>query len=514
MARSSTNIESYKSRLNEFLTSLPDEEKTPATRYLARTDLYFLLRYILGRKDIEHPWLFARCREVQRAPNGYLDLWGREHFKSSIITYGLTIQDIIASHGNNPLPQWKGAEPTFGIFSHTRPIAKGFLRQIKREFESNETLRDLFADVIWGNCGREAPKWSEDDGLVLKRKSNPKESTVEAWGLVDGQPTSKHFYVRVYDDVVTIGSVSTPEMIKKTTEAWELSTNLGVDGGIERYIGTRYHYNDSYREIMARGAAKPRIYPATVDGSVDGEPVLLSREALAKKRRDQGPHTFSCQLLQDPKADETQGFKREWLQYWEPNSGHGLNKYIIVDPASEKRPTNDYTAIWVIGLGADGHYYLLDGIRDRLSLTERGDAVFRLHRQWCPLHVGYEKYGIQADIEYLQDRMRRENYRFRVIPLGGQLKKNDRIRRLVPLFEQGRILLPSQLWRRDYEGRMYDLTQVFIDDEYMAFPVSIHDDLLDSLSRICDEDMAVAFPKAKKTPSITQSQRAYNPLAW
>ena len=32
--------------------------------------------------------------------------------------------------------------------------------------------------------------WSLDGGLVVKRKSNPKEATVEAWGLVDSQPTS------------------------------------------------------------------------------------------------------------------------------------------------------------------------------------------------------------------------------------------------------------------------------------------------------------------------------------
>lgn len=493
---------------------MPDKEKTPATRYLARTDLYFLLRYIFGRRDVERQWLFDRCREVQISPDGHLDLWAREHYKSTIITYARTIQDILGSHGDDPLPRWQGVEPTFGIFSHTRPIAKGFLRQIKREFETNQALRDLFPDVVWENCSREAPKWSEDDGLILKRKSNPKESTVEAWGLVDGQPTSKHFYVRIYDDVVTKDSVTSPDMIRKTTEAWELSTNLGVDGGTQRYIGTRYHFNDTYREIMSREAAKPRIYPSTIDGTVEGDPVLISPEALARKRREMGPYTFACQMLQDPKADQVQGFKEEWLQYWHPNDGNGLNKYIVVDPASEKKKNSDYTAIWCIGYGADGYYRVLDGIRDRLSLTERGDAVFEMHRKWQPIRVGYEKYGKDADIEYLEDRMARETYRFPVVALGGQLKKNDRIRRLIPLFEQLRILLPHNLWRTDYEGRQYDLTQVFVDEEYKPFPVGAHDDLLDSLSRICDEDMHIVKPKARKRAAITRTQGAYNPHRW
>ena len=34
----------------------------------------------------------------------------------------------------------------------------------------------------------------------------------------------------------------------------------------------------------------------------------------------------------------------------------------------------------------------------RLSLTERADALFRLHRRWRPRGVGYERYGMLSDI--------------------------------------------------------------------------------------------------------------------
>ena len=59
-------------------------------RELGRKDLYFMLTGILNRKDLRHNWYFDRIREVQEEPNGYLDLWAREHAKSSIITYDLT----------------------------------------------------------------------------------------------------------------------------------------------------------------------------------------------------------------------------------------------------------------------------------------------------------------------------------------------------------------------------------------------------------------------------------------
>lgn len=434
---------------------------------------------------MENDWIFARCREVQASPDGHLDLWSRGHYKSSILTFGLTIQDIL----NNP-------EITVGIFSHTRPIAKGFLRQLKREFESNEWLKALFPEIFYANPQKESPKWGEDDGIVVKRKGNPKESTVEAHGLVDGQPTSKHYKLMVYDDVVTRESVSTPEMIQKVTEAWELSTNLGSDGGKVRYIGTRYHTSDTYRQIMLRKAAFPRIYPATVDGTPDGEPVLLTREALAAKRRDQGPFTFAAQMLQNPTADEIAGFKPDWIKYFKnTDMGAGMNKYILVDPASAKKKQSDYTAMFVLGLGMDENYYVLDFLRDRLNLTERADALFHLHKRWKPKRVGYEHYGMQADIEHIKDRQARDNYRFDIVELGGSMPKNDRIRRLIPLFEQGRMYFPETVFRTDYEGKMIELVQTFLEEEYKAFPVGLHDDMLDCLARGLDPDMQITWPK-------------------
>lgn len=493
-----TNISQYRKLLAE-LQKCSEKEQHGLIRHLCLTDLYFLLWYGLGRADIEKQWLLERCREVQSSPNGHLDLWAREHYKSTIITFGLTIQNIL----NDP-------EITAGIFSHTRPIAKGFLRQIKREFEANQVLKELFPDILWENPHKEAPKWSEDDGIIVKRKGNPKESTVEAWGLVDGQPTGKHFRLRIYDDVVTRESVTTPDMISKTSESLELSYNLGTSGGAQRFIGTRYHFSDTYKTIMDRGTAKPRIYAATDTGDMDGKPVLMSSEDLATKRRDMGPYTFGCQLMQNPKADETQGFKREWLKkYRIVSDAAGMNKYIFVDAASEKKRTSDYTSAWVIGLAKDGNAYALDIIRDRLSLTQRADLVFDLHRKWKPLQVRYEKYGLMADIEHIKDRQERENYRFVIVEVGGQTPKSDRIKRLIPWFEQGKIWLPESQTRTDYQGKQHDMVHSFIEEEYMAFPVPIHDDMLDSLARLAEPDLKLVWPKAEQ-PTVTRERVRYS----
>src|SRR5271157_5743642 len=246
----------------------------PGIRWLALNDRYYLLIKLLRRYDAWHPWLYERCREVEAMPNGFCDIWAREHYKSTIITFAGSIQEVL-----------RDRELTVGIFSHTKPIAKGFLAQIQRELEANENLKACFPDVLYQDPAKESRSWSLDAGLICRREGNPKEATFEAHGLVDGQPTSKHFQLMIYDDVVTRESINTPEQIAKTTEAWELSDNLGTMGGRKWIIGTRYHYADTYSEIIKRGAAKARIHPATHNGQMDGQPVLFTPSEWARRIR-------------------------------------------------------------------------------------------------------------------------------------------------------------------------------------------------------------------------------------
>jgi phage terminase large subunit-like protein len=478
-----------------------------AIRELCETDLFYLLTQVLDRRDVDKDWLYDRCNEVQDMPDEMLDLWAREHYKSTLVTFALSIQEIL-----------KNPEITIGIFSHTKPIARAFLRQIKYELESNQRLKDLYPEILWENPKKDAynagATWSEEKGLIVKRKSNPKEGTIEANGLVDGMPTSKHYSLLIYDDVVTVESVTSPEMMMKTTDALALSYNLGTLGGRRRFIGTRYHFNDTYATLIDRGTVTPRLHSATHDGSMTGKSVFLTDEKLAEKRRDMGPYVFACQMLQDPRADTASGFHEKWLRFYgtlpyEPNDishitgrigGQAIGNrlqcipYLLVDPANEKRKYNDYTCMMVIGAANDGNFYWLDGIRDRLNLTERTDALFDLHRKWHPAGIGYEKYGMQSDVQHIQYVMTERKYHFAITEVGGTMPKNDRIRRLVPVFEQGRFWMPQSMVRVTVDGKAIDLVDIFIKQEYKAFPVMAHDDMLDCAARIEEPDLKVFTP--------------------
>ena len=459
-------------------------------RMLCKCDLYYLLVRVCKRVDMLNQFAFERCREVEAAPNGFVDLWAREHWKSSIITFGLTIQDIL-----------KDPEITFGIFSHTRPIAKSFLRQIMRELEENRSLQAAFPDVLWDDA-RQAPKWSEDDGIIVKRKGNPNEATVEAWGLVDGQPVSKHLRVLLYDDVVVQASVTSPDMIAKTMQRLEESYNLGTTPGLKRMVGTRCHFNDAHRTVIDRGTFVAREHPGRKGGTEDGESVYWPEEVHAQKRKDFGPYVYAAQILMNPKADAAMGFKREWLRYYTKKPAiSSLNTYILVDSANTKRRESDYTAMWVVGLGTDGNYYALDCVRDRLNLTERVERIFTLHRKYKPKQVRWERYGNMSDSEAVKREQENQNYRFDIQEVAGQTSKDDRIRRLIPIFENGRFYLPKTLHVTDWQKNTVDLVHSFIEEEYYPFPTCLHKDLLDALSRIAEPDMKLVWPKEVTAPA-------------
>ncbi len=480
----------------------------PGIRTLCKLDRYYLLVKVMGRTDMLHPWVYDRCREVERAPDGHLDLWAREHYKSSIITVGGSVQAVL----NDP-------ELTVGIFAHVKPIARSFLAQIKRELETNQTLKTCFRDILYQDPQTQSPSWSLDGGLIIRRTTNPKEATFEAHGLVDGQPTAKHFKLRIYDDVVTRESVSTPEQIAKTTEAWELSDNLGTVDGRRWHVGTRYSYADTYESIIKRGSVKSRVYPATHDGTITGTPVLLSQTEWERRVRDQGEATVSCQMLQNPIAGHQRMFDVADLQVYEVRP-ETLNAYLLIDPARSKKKDSANTAMALVGLDYAGNKYLLDGYNHKMDLKERWENMKNLYTKWrvAPgiqsLRVGYEKFGAQADLDYFQERRTLDKCPIPIEevdwPREGDGSKVDRVQRLTPDIRGHRFYLPyptlegkftsrqmdmeksgysyrvsKQIKRKDENGNMYDLSEQ-LKQQIHFFPWGGLKDLVDAVSRIYD----------------------------
>lgn len=522
-----------------FYTDVVPRLKATELALLGCNDRFFLLTGLLNRPDQIHPWSYERAREVEAEPDGHLDLWARGHGKSSWISFGGVIQEILVD-----------PEITVGLFSCTRDIAKPFLAQIKNELESNEELKRLYPDVLYAKPRVEAPSWSTDGGLCVKRSGNPKEMTVEAHGLIDAMPTGRHFKLLVFDDIITERHVTNPDQIRKATERVELADNLGIGDGTRKWmVGTRYSFADSYGHLLEHDIVKPRLYPATDDGTLDGKPVLLSQEAWNEKKKTQRTQ-ISAQMLQNPIAGKENTFQTRWLhRYWvKPIM---MNVYIMGDPSKGRSKSSDRTALAVIGIDTGGNKYLVDGYCHRMPLSERWTRLQELHKRWSNMpgvqsvSVGYERYGVQADDEYFEEQMRLTGRRFEIVELNwtgqvGRQSKTNRVERMEPDFRLSSFFVPARVWhpnadvdgrgtsavwqvqdgtdeityrpypkkskdeqrveqsgefwrlmeplkRKDEDGNMYDLVRVFF-EEFRFFPFSPRDDFVDAMSRIYDMD--------------------------
>lgn len=475
-------------------------------REMVVVDLWFLLFFVLGIGDINSPWLTERVYEVQADCEGTIDLWPRGHYKSSLISYGRNIQRIL-----------RDPEQRICILSYIRAMSKSILRRIKTTFESNEYLKGAFSNVLYENPKVQSPKWTEDEGIIVQRRGVYSDSTVEAWGLIDSMPTGKHFTHLCIDDAVERGTVASPEQIRKTmTALYEAESLLDVKSGTKCMVGTHWSHADPYTILRKSGVYKERIWgPFWTREDEDSwnydKLTVFTKEQYLEKCAKLDDYTRSCQISNRPSPSSEIKFKMEWIKYWREKPY--CNVYIVVDPASTKKTTSDYTVMIVYGVNAYRNFMVLDMIRDKLGLREKWEKLRDLVDSWQPLTVGYEQYAMQSDVEYMLEQQENEGIYFDIQPLAGGVKKEDRIRALIAYFQTGRIAFPRSLSYITKTGESIDPVSTFIDEEFTKWPFGEHDDIMDALSRMMDTKMGIVFPNVK-TPEWGNPLESHRNGSW
>jgi hypothetical protein len=501
---------------HETIQGCTERARDQHLRWFAQNDLYFLLRYIINLipedSPLDNQWYVDRCREVQAEPE-MLDLWSRGSGKSLVKTFGYTIQQIL-----------RDPNITKCIISYVRPMAKSFLRWIKTELQSNELLKRLFPDVLYENPMKESPKWSEDDGIIVKRTGNYKECTVEARGLIKDQPTSKHYKWLTFDDMYDLKHTS-EYMTHQVLDGFDSALNLtATDPPHYDISGVFFGEQDAYQKLIER-----RVLPVRLRSAIAPEyaPGPFSEEKIAQFRRSMSNRNFCLQIKLDLKGaseNKEMGFDLRWLEqcYYDPPADqHGMYFNLLVDPGGSGKQPRSRCAMIVLGLTADRRMWFIDGAWGKMNLIQRGDAAFQLMRQYKIQRVGWERYSLQGDIDYLTDRGQREHMPLslgsNLIEVGGLQAKPQRIERLSSPFQQRRMVIPRTLirpeWGAEQEGATVDLAERF-KTEYLCFPWSGSWDLLDAMSRIFD--ITHTFPQSWKRLSRGQAfgSRNFNTGSW
>ena len=286
---------------------------------------------------------------------------------------------------------------------------------------------------------------------------------------------------------------------------------LGKDEQDWMHLVIPMHFDPAMTFDPDKDIGRPDLAdPRTEEGELMF-PDRFNDKAVSELEEDLGPYGTAGQMQQRPAPKGGGELETKWIMRYK-NPPRRSNKVILVDPAGERKPgvtgPRDNTAMGVWGLGEDENWYLLEGVRDRLNLVERTELLFEWHRKYKPKLVGYEQYGAQSDIAHIQSEMEHNDYRFKIVELGGKLKKEDRIRRLIPLLHAGRIWLPEHLRKRMIDGTVRDIVEDCIKIEYEMFPNSLFDDFLDMTSRLCDEEIKKVKPPSKTVvPMLRQQPR-------
>lgn len=456
---------------------------------LIKSDLFFIVYFVLQVPIANHPFVVQACQDYEKSPrDSALFLWAREHFKSTIITFADTIKTL----ANDP-------EQTIAIFSYSREIAKAFLRQIKTTCEQNEFLKVHLPDLLWENPGKDAPTWSSE-ALTFKRETSQKEASIEAWGLIDGMPTSKHFSRRVYDDVETDTTVNTPELIEKLKSSFALSENLGTNDGTHIVIGTHYSHEGllNYLRNVKDPDTGENLYfssikPATDDGTPSGKPVFLTKK---KFKRLQASSHFYCQQLLDPTPRGTQTLNPEHLIDIQPSDvPNRLYKFLLVDPAGDgvakRADRSDSWAIVCVGVQPNfddlgiSRVYILDMVIEDLK---RVDALREICDMYCRngriLKLGVEKTSITTNEIHVSNALKAKGKHVSVEMGNMELlkpagrKKHVRIADAISWPLQNSCLFLSTSIAEAYRSRFKK--------EMEQFPNSRHDDGLDAVAYVWD----------------------------
>lgn len=187
---------------------------------------------------------------------------------------------------------------------------------------------------------------------------------------------------------------------------------------------------------------------------------------LDELKQNIGSESFEAQYQQCPVPPGGHMFKRDWLQYCatRPEITDDDTLFQSWDTASKTGLEND----WSVGttwLYKDGHYYLLDVVREKLNYPDLKAKMLETAKQYDPSVVLIEDTGVGTG---LIAELKAEG--LDIVEVAATQSKEARAHIETPKFESGRVWLPqSAPWLSTFVA------------ELLAFPAGRHDDQVDSV---------------------------------
>lgn len=370
--------------------------------------------------------------------------------------------------------------------------AKMYVSAIKDQIDNNDVLKLICTDskgkYILEPDKNAAGGWTEDRILLKHRtKLGMKEPSLFV-SAVDNNRTGLHPDVIIMDDLVSEATVTTPDQRNKTKTHYRFSLSLLERNGLQVVIGTRYHMDDLYDELLQNTGFNCIVRPAILPNGKCYFPTKYPKEVLEELKRDQGADIFNSQYMLDPTNSDDAVFRIGNINYYldeemalERDTGAYRGKvqfqqvFVLTDLAITQGKRSDYTVIMILGITWDKKIYVIDYIRDKLTPSDILKSIFEMYdkaRKYGYVRgVGVETVAFQKVMMYLiKDEAKRRGISIPLIELKANKDKTLRINGLVPLVDSGDIYMSPR--------------HVELKNEMREFPFGKHDDMVDTLAYI------------------------------
>ena len=371
--------------------------------------------------------------------------------------------------------------------------AKMYISAIKDQIDNNDVLKLICTDengvYVLEPDKNAAGGWTEDRVLLKHRtKLGMKEPSLFV-SAVDNNRTGMHPDVIIMDDLVSEATVTTPEQRNKTKTHYRFSLSLLERNGLQVVIGTRYHMDDLYDELLKNEGFNCIVRPAILPNGKCYFPSKYPMEVLQELRRDQGADIYNSQYMLDPTNEEDAVFKVGKLQYYledfteayldteniKPKPVAFQQVAVLTDLAITQNKRSDYTVIMILGITCDKKIYVLDYIQDKLTPSQIVQGIFEQYDK--ARNFGYvngvyiETVAFQKVMLYLlKDEAKRRGVNIPLKELKTNRDKTLRINGLVPLVDKGDIYISPK--------------HVELKNEMREFPFGKHDDIVDTLAYV------------------------------
>lgn len=231
-------------------------------------------------------------------------------------------------------------------------------RAIKTLIES-----PLFAEVFpWAADGVVGNKWT-DETWTIKGVNMGKDATCFADGLGSIKPGAR-LDLLFADDMVGMKENATAVQRQKASDTyWQVVDPMLVPGSKKWYVGTRWHEDDFYAELMRKGIQE--YQRRAIEDDQPLWPEMYTIEALNQKKEELGTPIFMLQFQNDVTSMGGNIFRHDWFQRTD-KLPEGARR-IGVDLASSISERSDYTTAVEVLEDEDHNLYVVGAWKERIN---------------------------------------------------------------------------------------------------------------------------------------------------